>query len=51
MPDELLWKKIMRFMRKKAGSCHLPTYLRSINNQFEAILVYAENFYRLKGSL
>lgn len=35
-------------MRKKDGTRYSPTYLRDINNQLEAILNHAENFYGLK---
>lgn len=49
-PDALLWQDLMRSKRKKDGTRYSPTYLRGINNQLEAILNHAENFYGLKRS-
>ena len=49
-PDVLLCQDLMRSMRKKDGTRYSPTYLRGINNQFEAILNHAEKFYGLKRS-
>lgn len=45
--DILLWQDLMRTLKKKDGSRYSPTYLRSINNQLDAILNHATNFYRL----
>ncbi len=38
----------MRSMRKEDGSRYSPTYLRTINNQLDAILNHAASFYRLE---
>lgn len=46
--DILLWQDLMRSMRRKDGSRYSPTYLRTINNQLDAILNHAANFYRLE---
>lgn len=46
--DILLWQDLMRSMRRKNGSRYSPTYLRTINNQLDAILNHAANFYRLE---
>lgn len=36
--DMLLWQDLMRSMRRKDGFRYSPTYLRTINNQLDAIL-------------
>ena len=41
--DVLLWQELMRAMRKKDGSRYSLTYLRAINNQFDAIMNHAAN--------
>lgn len=46
-PDILLWQDLMRAARKKDGTPYAQTYLRLLNNQFDAILNYAANHYRL----
>lgn len=46
--DILLWQDLMRSMRKEDGSRYSPTYLRTINNQLDAILNHAACFYRLE---
>lgn len=46
--DILLWQDLMRSMRRKDGSRYSPTYLRTINNQLDAVLNHAANFYRLE---
>lgn len=46
--DILLWQDLMRSMRRKDGSRYSPTYLRTINDQLDAILNHAANFYRLE---
>lgn len=46
-PDILLWQDLLRSMRKEDGSPYSPTYLRTINNQIEAILNHAASFYGL----
>ncbi len=38
----------MSSKRRKDGSRYSPTYLRTINNQFDAILNHTANFYRLE---
>lgn len=38
----------MRSMRRKDGSRYSPIYLRTINNQLDAILNQAANFHRLE---
>lgn len=47
-PDILLWQDLMRATRKKDGSPYAQTYLRSLNNQLDAILNHAANHYGLK---
>lgn len=46
-PDILLWQDLMRAARKKDGTPYAQTYLRSLNNQLDAILNHAANHYRL----
>ena len=46
--DILLWQDLMRSLHRKDGSRYSPTYLRTINNQLDAILNHAANFYRFK---
>lgn len=46
-PDILLWQELMRSMRKKDGSPYAQTYLRSLNNQLDAILNHAASHYGL----
>ena len=46
-PDILLWQDLMRAMRKKDGTPYAQTYLRSLNNQLDAILYHAANHYGL----
>lgn len=48
LQDILLWQDLMRSMRKEDGSRFSHTYLRTINNQLDAILNHAANFYRLE---
>lgn len=49
-PDILLWQKLMRSQKKTDGTPFSQTYLRSINNQLEAILNHAVNHYGLYQS-
>lgn len=46
-PDILLWQNLMRAARKKDGSPYAQTYLRSLNNQLDAILNHTANHYGL----
>ncbi len=48
--DVLLWQNLIRTMRKKDGSRYSQTYLRTINNQLEAIFNHAARFYRLSSN-
>lgn len=50
-PDILLRQDLMRVTQKRDGSPYAQTYLRSLNNQFDAILNHADNFYRPERSL
>ena len=46
----LLWQDLMRSMRRKDGSRYSSMCLRTIDNQLDAILNHATNFYRLERS-
>lgn len=46
--DILLRQDLMRSMRRKDGFRYSPACLRKINNQLDAILNHAANFYRLE---